>query len=200
VTQAKYLFTDIYLNDRWGFPKSGVGSSFEATAKLREQLPCLMKSFKINSLFDAPCGDFSWMKLVKFHEGFQYSGGDIVPTIIEDLKSNYNLPFIEFDIRNDKFPKVDAWFCRLCLVHLSFHDIKAALDNFLRSDIRYLIASTNSQEINTDIKTGGYRPINLRKPPFSLPEPWLIEESISETQMGIWTKNEVLNSYGKLTI
>ena len=60
----EYKFTNIYKNNYWGSSesKSGEGSNLDFTINIRSELPKLCKNYGIKVLFDAPCGDFNWMK------------------------------------------------------------------------------------------------------------------------------------------
>jgi hypothetical protein len=63
-------------------------------------------------------------------------------------------------------------FCRDCLVHLPLRDVARALENFRRSGAEYLLTTTfTTREVNPEIALGGWRPLNLRREPFDLPEP-----------------------------
>src|SRR5262249_32666360 len=62
-------FAVLYKTCYWGGDKqnesfSGPGSTLEYTQVLRRELPKLFEQFAIRSVFDAPCGDFKWMKHV----------------------------------------------------------------------------------------------------------------------------------------
>jgi hypothetical protein len=78
--------------------------------------------------------------------------------------------------------KVDLILCRDLLVHLSFHDIKSALSNIFESGSRFVLTTTfPTRDINRDIETGQWRPLNLQRPPFSFPPPIrLITERCTE--------------------
>ena len=91
-------------------------------------------------------------------------------------------------------------------MHLSNEDIKMSLKNFLRSDIKYLMASNNINESlksNINIQTGEYRKVNLFLPPFNLPKKNLlnIDDIIvsksniyqDERVMSLWSKDQILN-------
>jgi len=95
----------------------------------------------------------------------------------------------------DPLPHADLILCRDGLVHLSFADIRAALRNFRRSGARWLLATTFiAHEHNDDIRTGGWRMLNLERLPFHLPPPaTLIDErrpmpdgSDSGKRLGLW--------------
>jgi hypothetical protein len=90
--------------------------------------------------------------------------------------------FLVLDLTRDDLPQADALLCRDCLVHLSFADIRRALANVLRSGIPYLMTTTfPGCEVNEDIVTGDWRPLNLTRPPFDFPPPLeLLNEGCTE--------------------
>jgi hypothetical protein len=126
------------------------------------------------SLLDVPCGDFNWMQLVELGDR-AYIGGDIVADLIEQNNAKYGSSHRQFrvlDIMQDPLPAADLLLCRDCFIHLSSRDVQQALRNIAKSGIPYVL-TTHYPLItrNTDIVTGDFRAINLRLPPFSLPEP-----------------------------
>jgi SAM-dependent methyltransferase len=174
----------------------------EDTANLRQHLLHLFKDFAITSIYDAPCGDFSWMRLVIERSEITYYGADIVPAMINNIRRQYTLPKVNFqvaDITRDPFPKVDLWFCRDCLFHLSNQDIALALLNFLASGTPLILTTTHlngDMFENVDIRTGGSRRIDLFSAPYFFPrevlaripdwvEPWPARE------MCLWTRDQV---------
>jgi len=171
------VFSDVYNMNLWdsGESSSGGGSELETTATIRKQLPVLINNYSIRSMLDAPCGDYNWMKEVR--KDCEYIGGDIVPELIEKNQRLYTsdkIRFIQMDITKDKLPKVDLIFCKDCLQHLSYNKVADALRNFKESGSKYLLVTTYPLTWrNHDIYDGDYRPLNLRKPPFSLPAPLL---------------------------
>jgi hypothetical protein len=57
-------------------------------------------------------------------------------------------------------------------VHFAFADIWRALRNFQQSGSRYLLTTTFIEhDDNPDVATGGWRPLNLERPPFCFPPP-----------------------------
>ena len=129
---------------------------------------------RVKRFLDAPCGDMNWIKDVPLAVD-QYIGADIVPEIVERLRSAYAGPHRQFliaDICTDELPKVDVIMCRDCLIHLPFWKVKAALANFRRSGSTYLLTNYDYfVKENENIPTGRYRPLNLTSSPFSLPVP-----------------------------
>lgn len=170
------VFTEVYVKGLWGIreSKSGTGSNLEQTKTIREQLPLLVRNLGARKLLDAPCGDFYWLKQVELDLD-EYIGGDIVRPLIEENRKSYERPgrrFTVLDIIEDELPNVDLVFCRDCLVHFSFKDIRSAVDNIKKSGSTYFLTTTFSmREENEDICTGQWRPLNLQRPPIHFPEP-----------------------------
>tara|TARA_Y100000739_G_C20536108_1_gene431329 strand:+ start:212 stop:940 length:729 start_codon:yes stop_codon:yes gene_type:complete len=172
----KDIFTEIYIKNKWGDQKSfsGTGSNMEQTQNILNELPNVIKKYKIKSILDIPCGDFYWMKEHNF-KNVNYIGADIVSDLIK--KNNYhfgtkNIKFKTLDIINNDLPNFDLLFCRDCLVHLSFNDIFNALRNIKRAKFKYLMMTNFlERDSNVDIPTGSWRTINLCKPPFNFPQP-----------------------------
>jgi hypothetical protein len=200
----KKVFKSIYKNNYWGSENSvsGPGSTLQYTEKIRNKLPLLISDFKINSIFDAPCGDFNWMsKIIEIHN-IKYYGADIVDEIILKNQNDYiinNVIFKQIDITEDDFPRgYDLWLCRDCLFHLSYNDIFKALNKFLESDIPYILTTSHKGKdiINRDILTGDFRLINLFTKPFSFPENCIyrFDDYLSpeqEREMCLWTRDQI---------
>ena len=152
---------------------SGWGSSMEYTSVFRPQLEGILKSMGVKTFLDAPCGDFNWMKTIKY-DG-KYIGMDIVDKVIEENTSNFGREdriFMSGDITADQLPKADLMMVRDCLFHLPFFSIAGFFDNFLRSGIPHVLLTTHFNKQNKDVERPGLcRRLNLMRPPFNLPEP-----------------------------
>jgi hypothetical protein len=179
------VFRHYFEAESWGNAEtvSGAGSTLLYTANIRKELPVLVEALGVRVVLDAPCGDFNWCKVVEWKTPVSYLGGDIVEPLVERNQSLYGTEdrnFLHLDIVNTPLPSADLWLCRDCLFHLSERDIFFALDNFLRSDIEYMLTSIHGEcVVNTDIPTGGFRLLNLELPPFRLGPPLrLIEDWI----------------------
>lgn len=199
LSKNEKVFYSIYESNIWKGNESvsGPGSDLDQVAFLIPALQEVLSDLKVKSFLDLPCGDFNWMKMVDL-KGIEYLGGDLVKPIIKRNEELYESPHIQFkviDITKDELNQVDLILVRDCLVHLSFQDIFKAINNVLKSDSTYLM-STSFVELssNTDIETGGWRPLNLELPPFNFPKPYLlINERCTENNgmyadksLGIW--------------
>ncbi len=194
------VFTYIYENNMWGADESvsGGGSTLAATESIRRELPAILSSLGVRSLFDAPCGDFNWMSQVDLPLDL-YIGGDIVSDLVERLGQQFGTEvrrFITVDITRDPLPETDAFLCRDCLLHLPNSAIIATLDNARNSSMRYLLASTYTDcEVNEDIRMGLSRAINLCRAPFNLPKPLHIISDASPTHpakcLAVWSLEDM---------
>ena len=198
-------FTEIYKNNVWGNFESvsGNGSTLEGTQNLRTQLPELIQQYSIHTLFDAPCGDFNWMRLLLKTVNINYIGGDIVLPLIEAHQSNFKnaqTNFIHIDLTKDELPDADLMVCRDCLFHLSYQDTKLVLQNFINSNIKYLLTKTyikSDEFINRDITTGDFRLIDLFSAPFNFDQDVLfrIDDTIPNEiprEMCLWSREQIL--------
>jgi hypothetical protein len=198
-------FDRIHRTNLWGAPTSvsGLGSEQAATATLAAGLPPLLRELKVTSLLDAPCGDASWIHRIDLV--VDYIGIDIVPAIVEGLQQRaaageLSGRYLLADITRDPLPRADAVLCRDCLVHLSFANIRRALDNLRRSGAAWLITTTFSElQANHDGDDGDWRALNLCRPPFAWPAPVaLLDERCDEAgggyrdkSLGVWRLNSL---------
>lgn len=198
-------FSTIYQKKLWlkGIPDhlnrdktlSGHGSTVESTVVLRKNLETFLSNKPAITFFDAPCGDFNWMKAFNFPSDCTYIGGDVVPELISSLQRRFgrsaSRQFMRFDLTSDEFPAADIWLCKDCFQHLSNADINLALNNFRRSKVGIALISNHSQvSENIDIRTGQFRHVDLTLPPFNLPKPrQILFDSPSDGEpryVGVW--------------
>jgi hypothetical protein len=188
------VFSEIYRKNLWQNSESvsGRGSTLERTDVIRYRLPLLLQELKAQTLFDAACGDFNWMRHTKIAGAINYIGADIVPDLIAQDQRFYAgqaRAFLVLDITRDRIPTVDIILCRDCLNHLSFRHARDAIANFKKSGSTYLLSTTHANvEENRDISSGGWRPLNLQLPPFSFPQPveLIVEDNELGKCLGLW--------------
>lgn len=200
-------FSDIFRQRFWGDGESvsGPGSSLAETGVVREELGRIVREFGVRTLLDAPCGDFHWMSRADFALD-RYVGVDIVPELVRGNRERHAGPgreFLEADIVVAPLPAADLVLCRDCLVHLSHRDGLRALRNICRSGSHRLLATTfPGVAVNRDVPTGGWRPINLEKPPFNLGPPLRLADegcrhpdgSPAGKFLGLWELDAVARS------
>lgn len=185
----------------WGNVESvsGPGSSVEQTKIIQQAISSIIKEYHIETVFDLPCGDFNWMRLVDL-SNCTYVGADIIKPLITKNNEKYgcpNISFIHLDVTQDALPKCDLIICRDLLVHLSSEDIFKTLRNFKASGAKYLLTTTflkMRSNTNIEIESGGWRPLNLVNAPFYFPNPDLIinekcteqNGSYNDKSLGLW--------------
>lgn len=204
-------FTLIYHRNSWGSKESvsGSGSTIVMTESIRELLPVIIKKFSISSILDVPCGDFNWMRLVDLQE-ISYIGGEIVKPLVSELNIKFSgdgIAFIQMDITKDAFPKSDLVLNRDCLFHLSYQDIYLTLSNFLESGSKYFLSTShdNDQEFsNSDIRSGGFRQIDLFAVPFTFPRNFYFqipeqgEASVPPRSLYLWDREQIKVAHSNL--
>jgi hypothetical protein len=214
IRRASADFADVFRQMTENYARSGEeslagpGCSLKSTAEIRRALPLLFSFLGINSMLDARCGDFNWLRRVDLRLE-KYYGVDIVPSAIErnrNLYQNRQRKFILADARRDFLPETDLILCRDLLVHLAFEDIFSALRNFSASGAKYLLTTTfpNTPK-NAVIKTGEWRTLNLQIPPFDFGAPLeLINERCAEgggqftdKSLGLWLISDIKELSGK---
>lgn len=168
------IFHNIYKTNYWrGESRSGEGSDLIQTEAIREALPSLLKRLNAKSMLDIPCGDFYWMQHVELP--VDYIGADIVKEIVKINSKKYSdnrHTFMNLNVCTDKLPQVDIIFARDLLVHLSYKDIRLAIENMKKSGATWLLTTTfTGRDSNSDIETGDWRTLNFQLPPFNFPEP-----------------------------
>jgi SAM-dependent methyltransferase len=175
-SEPRHVFRDIYRRHHWSGSESasGAGASLDQTRELRGSLPALLGELGVATMLDLPCGDYGWMRTFQLPVD-RYIGADLLPEVVEPLAAEFGDDRREFrvlDITRDRLPNADLLFCRDCLVHLSYADIRRALWNAVESGIPYILTTTfPGCEGNEDIVTGDWRVLDLERAPFHLPIP-----------------------------
>ena len=180
------------------FSVSGCGSQMDdSTKNIRENLYNFLKKYNIKSIADIPCGDFWWMRNIDLFD-INYIGGDIITPQITKLKSNFpNNDFQRIDLRIDKLPNVDLLFSRDCLFHLSNIDKQMVFNNFISSNIEYLLMSNHpNSNNNVDIQTGDFGHINWQSNPWNFEKPIDIlydsNQGYDTKELQLYTKNQII--------
>lgn len=181
----KDKFRIIYKHSYWKSSNSnsfsGAGSENEATMNIRKELELFIKKENVKSIIDIPCGDFFWMSKLNL-ENITYTGADIVDDLIYEnnkkhkLDINDKLNFVKLDIIKDNIGEYDLIINRDCLVHFTDDEIFRSLKNIKNSKCKYFgstifLNNYNNKKSNLP---DNWRPINLCKEPFNLPDPYIV--------------------------
>ena len=170
-------FDNIYIRQGWqsAESRSGIGSEVNRASGYRIRLENYLTKLGATRIFDAPCGDLNWIAPLATNARWKYIGGDVSAALVHDVRMRYpELDVRHFDICGDAFPAADVWHCRDCLFHLPLKEIRAALERFVESSIPYALLTTHRARLlhrNLDVPVGGFRYLDLQRPPIFLPTP-----------------------------
>ena len=150
-------------------------------------------------LLDVPCGDMAWLsRFLRTRDDIDYTGIDIVPSLIDHHRKQYNhfgWKFIQRDVvQNGLNDTYDIIVSRMMLQHLYSSDAIRVLASFSNSGSGYLLTTTfpsndKNVELSTN-KTDRYRNLNLEIEPVSLSTPLCIQRDgppvRNHPYVGLW--------------
>lgn len=145
-----------------------------------------LKDNNIKSVLDIRCGDWESSKVIDW-SGIDYLGVDPDESTVENNKEMYSSPGISFEIfdPSQDFPdvNVDLVIVKDFLQHLSHSSVRFILDK-LKDCKRVLITQDIRHGIpNYDCMDGGYRYLDLRLEPYTIPatEVFRFDDKIKST-------------------
>lgn len=160
------VFTPQYVD------RSGPGSEVAYSQPYRRWLGTFIFEHSIKSIIDLGCGDAVVMRnTLRAANTPAYLGIDVIPERIRRNREEA-LPWFNFECADLRTASLDAELivCKDVLQHWSTPDIEGFLDRLLANHDKFrfaLITNCNYGEtVNTDIVTGGWRALDLTKPPF----------------------------------
>ncbi len=199
---TEQIFTEIYLKNSWGNEetRSGPTATVDRTREFRELFPELLTSLGIESLLDIGCGEWNWQKHVQFN-GVSYIGVDHVKAIVESNQRNHTSDTVVFETMNvltDPPETADLWLARDVWCVMSYEQIAAFVEQFLKSQSAYLaLTSVEREDANTDGVAGICRPLDLTKEPFAIgaPKKFLYdsEEWFRRRTLVVYTREQIMD-------
>jgi SAM-dependent methyltransferase len=179
-SKTEQAFTDIYQGATWGTNdagagNSGTGSTAQSTVEYRALLQTFLADKGIRSVVDAGCGDWEFSQLIDW-KGVDYKGYDIVASVVEQDRKKFGKPGIQFFVGNiveDNLPAADLLISKHVLQHLPNKDVTTFIKKQIPKYKYALLTSgvdsrTKSADHSIDIEAGGYRPLDITKPPFDV--------------------------------
>ena len=160
---ATAVFTDIYAHNRWT-NGSGPGSHPDACRPwFTDFLPRFLKEKGIHTVLDWGCGDWQHSRYVDW-SGVDYTGVDVVPSLVEDNNLRYGGPHLRFTTPRDGLT-ADLLILKDVAIHWPNDMIREFLGQ--RRARHVLIANSVGLSENKDIKLGGFRSFAPDRPPFN---------------------------------
>lgn len=164
----KEIFSKIYDTHQWGGEGgedfySGEGTYFKDIQVYIDAVYSFIKENNVKTVCEIGCGDFNVTGALLKRVDVDYTGLDVVPSLIDHLNKNYQTEKIHFlcldaSSPKAKIPQVDLCIIRQVLQHLSNKSILKILEN--TKHIPNLLITehlpVNPGEINGDKVTNGY--------------------------------------------
>lgn len=173
------IFSQIYLEGRWGKDAQGEGTSGKGShisnAKVYVVfLQDFLQKRGIKSVIDVGCGDWGLSQYIDW-QGISYIGTDVVVHIIEKNKKQFATPSIQFicgDALREDLPAADLFICKDMMQHLTHQQILKLCEQLPKYTYCLLtndVDPLNLSSFNDDLpEAGGERTLDLTWPPFSL--------------------------------
>lgn len=171
------IWDEIYAKGEWG-EGSGSGSTVETTKKyvevVNEILTKTSDSLITNGVFDLGCGFWNgWQNEIKGYSF--YIGVDASAMAIATNKFNVKAPntlWIQDDLIGFLESEENSWVKTILIKDVLQHNSNETVWKILaKLKFEKTVIITNDSVldgINRDCEDGGYRPIDLRLPPFNL--------------------------------
>ena len=170
---AQDIFARIYKLDSWALG-SGPGSLPVANRPLTRLFESFIQENSVRSIVDFGCGDWQYMSEVDLH-GADYVGFDVVDDLLGRNKLLYSRPNVRFEHSpsdSDDLPPADLLLIKDVLIHLPNAFISRLMACAMYK-YKFILAvnnrTGNASHYNVEIQPGEFRPVDLSRPPFSLP-------------------------------
>ena len=159
-------FDKIYRDSEWGY-KSGDGSNPDNAQVWIDHVNKLLVQDDIYSVLDVGCGDWRIGQRLNLYDKW-YIGMDASRVIIDEVRQYEanNIHFICANAEQFNFPNFDLILVKDVLQHLPNSMVTTIVDKVIASS-KYALLCNDVSGYNTDTHVGGYRAINLNKPPFN---------------------------------
>ena len=168
-TDLQAIFEFIYDRAVWG-GGSGGGSSLKNNALYIAYVQELIVRHDVRSIIDVGCGDWSFSRHIDFG-GRDYIGLDIVPSVVLANSKAYGTGHIRFEhadvCSGGPLPTCDLIICKDVLQHLRNEEVRKVIGNCRGA--RLILVTNDYDSANLENHAGGTRPLDVSRPPFSLP-------------------------------
>ena len=167
------IFGQIYDRGGWWGLGSGPGSSSEYNKPFLDFLADFISRESIRSIVDYGCGDWRMFSEYQFGDT-EYLGVDVVRSVVDENRKRYLKPGVDFRLARplkEEDYSADLILMKDVMIHLPNDRCAEFLDFSMRS-FRFGIfvndMRSHEASVNEEIVVGGYRPVDIAKPPFYL--------------------------------
>jgi SAM-dependent methyltransferase len=168
---SAYIFDEIYLNNIWG-NGSGPGSERKNALPYIEFVNSFMRIHRVKTVLDLGVGDGQVLASLELGNR-NYVGVDVSKEAIsraESHASSENIKLVLGDIEEYSYSEFDLILCKDVLQHLPNVSVKKIL-SLISENSKFAIICNDVEGdinlVNSDIKLGGYRAIDIRLAPFN---------------------------------
>jgi 2-polyprenyl-3-methyl-5-hydroxy-6-metoxy-1,4-benzoquinol methylase len=165
----KTVFDNIYKNKIW-YKGSGSGSLVSNTKDYISFLEEYIVANQIKRIVDLGCGDWQFSKTINW-DNLHYLGVDLVESVIENNIEKFSQPNIRFecvDVLSYDLPSTDLIIIKDVLQHWPNQEVINFLNKIKHVDHILINNTISGDNLNSDIKVGDMRPIDLSQAPFNL--------------------------------
>jgi SAM-dependent methyltransferase len=188
------VFDAIYRDDTWR-GGSGPGSTIANTGPYRDFIASFLRTHAITSVVDIGCGDWQSSHLIDWGDA-SYLGTDVSKIALERARryAGPKVTFQQLDATREDVPRADLLLAKDVLQHWSNSDIRGFLPKL--SGYRFALITNGFPEkkarfINTDIRPGKGRPVELSAPPFNVPGSDVFTFDADEPKrVFLWTRQD----------
>lgn len=165
-------FDEIYQKNLWGFG-SGNGSLPSVTKSYRHFLEQFIAENNVTKVVDYGCGDWQFSRLIDWGQA-AYTGLDVVEAVVAKNRRQFQTKKITFQTiepGSTSLPKGDLLIVKDVLQHLSDREVKTFLAKVVPRFKFALITNCiwPAKDVNIPIKSGEFRPLDVRLVPFNAP-------------------------------
>ncbi len=175
-------FSRIYQEKLWGENEagegfSGGGSKLENIVFYYQYLTEFLQSKNIESVVDLGCGDWEFSRYVNW-KGIDYKGFDVVGSVIERDKLQYETEHVHFYCCNfleAEIPSADLLICKHVLQHMPNRDVFVFLKLMPKfkhciivEDVTHFQGENTMHPIMKEFPFWDDRGIDLSEPPFNI--------------------------------
>lgn len=167
--QPTAVFSEIYDTGMWGGGSGGGSALTRSVAMYTGFLEAFIRQKNVRSVVDVGCGDWQFSRYLNL-DGVDYLGLDAAQSVVEANAAVYGRPGVRFECVDATrgIPQCDLVISKDVLQHLSNNTVEAILAS-ISTNSRHAIVTNDYSPENVDCSNGDTRPLDITRPPFSIP-------------------------------
>jgi hypothetical protein len=160
------FFKDVYENNLWGGneSKSGAGSEGDFAEQKINLIQDIIEEYNIQSIIDIGCGDLNWMKIILEKTNINYTGIDVVESLLNDNKKK--APEHSFELLDfNKIYTADLVIIFDVFGHQLHNEVIEMINYINKLDVKYVLVTNriNNNTLYYNINKTRHEGINVEK-------------------------------------